>query len=95
MLDAGGGTLVQEGMEDILGESRALVIYLDVSLPTAIKRVGRDQGRPMLGSGLAETEALYVSRRPSYESYADLRVPAEGDLAQIVNEIMSAFEWQG
>ena len=95
VLAAGGGTLVQEGMEDILGESRALVIYLDVSLPTAIKRVGRDQGRPMLGSGLAETEALYVSRRPSYESYADLRVPAEGDLAQIVNEIMSAFEWQG
>lgn len=95
VLATGGGTLVQEGIDDVLRQSKALVIYLDLPLEVALERVRGDENRPMLQGDPAQITALYQARRPRYERTADLTIQAEGELAKIVETILVAFEWKG
>lgn len=94
ILATGGGTLTQAGAADLINGLGALVIYLDIPLSTALKRIGSDPTRPMLAEGEEATKVLYKSRRPLYEQAADLTVPAEADLMEITKLIMDAFGWE-
>lgn len=91
VLSTGGGTLVQPGAMEAVRKAGALVVYLDVSLETALQRVGTDSGldpnRP-----LASEPNLYELRRPLYEEASDLRVLADGEGGEIIKVILSAFD---
>ena len=69
MLALGGGAVLDE-------ETRALlaghpVVFLQVGLADAVKRVGLGLGRPLLLSNVAgRLKALIDERRPIYESVA-------------------------
>ncbi|HBN95223.1 MAG TPA: hypothetical protein DDZ66_02895 [Firmicutes bacterium] len=89
----GGGTLLQEGILEAVHGAGALVIYLDVSLEVALQRIGGDSNRPMLKGGVKETRKLFERRQPLYEAVADLKVCGHGEVAQIVDTIMTAFGW--
>ncbi|HET7483448.1 MAG TPA: shikimate kinase [Actinomycetota bacterium] len=53
----------------------ATVIHLDVSLAEALRRVGDDPGRPMLGPQVQE---LYLSRAPVYSRVATASIRTDG-----------------
>jgi 3-dehydroquinate synthase/shikimate kinase/3-dehydroquinate synthase len=52
------------------------VIYLDVSYPEAMRRVGQDPGRPMLH--FADPRALFDERRPIYTRLARHQIDTTG-----------------
>lgn len=91
----GGGTLIQEGLAEMVRRSGGFIVYLDVSLEEALRRIGRDDQRPLLQRGPEEIRVLYDLRKPLYEEAADLRVVADGKVSDIVEMIMTAFRWNG
>ena len=107
IIATGGGALVQPGAADAAHAAGALIIYLAVSLETALRRIrpsmgadaerpgiGADTERPMLSEDDPATQALYDSRLPLYETAADLTVPADGHITSIVQAILAGFEWE-
>jgi shikimate dehydrogenase len=95
VLATGGGTLVEESMIAAVRRANALVICLELPLERVLERLEGDTSRPMLLGGRAEAEALYAMREPIYARLADLKVSAQAEAAQIVQTIMTAFEWEG
>ena len=66
------------------------VVYLSVSPQTVLKRIGNDDGRPLL-SGDDATEVIYElleSRVPTYKKLADITIDTD---TKSVNEIVSAI----
>lgn len=54
----------------------ATVVHLEVAYPEAMKRIGADPGRPMLG--ISDPKALFAERLPVYRRVADLSVATDG-----------------
>jgi shikimate kinase / 3-dehydroquinate synthase len=52
------------------------VVHLDVTYPEAMRRVGKDPGRPMLR--IDDPKALYEQRKTVYARHADHRIPTDG-----------------
>lgn len=92
IIATGGGALIQPGVDKDVRAASALVIYLDVTLETATKRLAGTGTRPLLSTG-ANGPGLYKSRLPLYQAIADYTVQANGHPAQIVNTIKKAFNW--
>ena len=83
VLALGGGAPVDPGTEQLLvGQT---VVFLDVSIADASKRVGFDQSRPLLAvNPRASWVRLMKERRPVYERVATFRVDTAGRTPQDV-----------
>jgi shikimate kinase len=74
VLAVGGGAVEHALTRKLLAGER--VVHLRVSFAEAVRRVGRDGGRPMLARpGIAD---VYESRQASYEATAAITVDVDG-----------------
>lgn len=103
VLATGGGTVTQEAARSILNK-KYYVVYLDVSLDTALDRIRKDGSTRPLANETSDTavrlENLMQRRRPIYESIADFtyRIQSQG-IQQIVSDIVDHLsqdpKWNG
>ncbi len=85
VISLGGGAPISPQAQELLRNSGAIVIFLDISLGKAAARVGFNRDRPLLlGNPRAQWNELMNSRRPIYESLATAVVPVDD---RSVNEI--------
>lgn len=79
----GGGAILDEGTRaELAGHT---VVFLDVALRDASRRVGFDQGRPLLAlNPRGQWLALMEYRRPLYQSLASLQIDTNGRTPQQV-----------
>jgi shikimate kinase len=91
VLSLGGGAVLDEGTRELLaGHS---VVFLDVSLDAAVKRVGMARDRPLLlGNPRTQLGILMKERKPLYDEVASVTVDTTGrDTADIVADIEAAL----
>ena len=93
VIATGGGALVEPDTASVIQEKGALVVYLNVTLETALQRLAGMTNRPLLTDDTIKTKALYDKRRARYEEIGDLTVSAELPPADIVDKILAAFAW--
>ena len=85
VVSLGGGAPISPQAQELLRNSGAIEIFLDISLGKAAARVGFNRDRPLLlGNPRAQWNELMSSRRPIYESLATAVVPVDD---RSVNEI--------
>ena len=85
VISLGGGAPISPQAQELLRNSGAIVIFLDISLGKAAARVGFNRDRPLLlGNPRAQWNELMSSRRPIYESLATAVIPVDD---RSVNEI--------
>ncbi|MGA8846810.1 MAG: shikimate kinase [Nocardioides sp.] len=76
VLSLGGGAVLDPATRDLLSGHR--VVFLNVGLSEAVKRVGLGAGRPMLfGNMRAQVKKLLDERAPIYASVATLTVDTD------------------
>jgi shikimate kinase len=92
VLALGGGAVLDPGTQELLRGHQ--VVYLEVGLSDAVKRVGLGVGRPLLlGNVRARVKALLDERAPIYRSLATVVVDTDGKSAeQVADEVASAVE---
>jgi shikimate kinase len=88
---AGGAVLDPENR--VLLRNSGIVVWLRADVDTLAERVGRGEGRPLLGDDPAAALArLYPQRRPLYEELADVVVDVDAvEPEQVVEQIMAAL----
>ena len=85
VVSLGGGAPISPQAQELLRNSGAIVIFLDISLGKAAARVGFNRDRPLLlGNPRAQWNELMNSRRPIYESLATAVIPVDD---RSINEI--------
>jgi len=91
VLSLGGGAVLDPDTREALRTHR--VVFLDVGLAEAVRRVGLGVSRPLLlGNVRAQLKALLDQRRPMYEAVAWRTVDTDGQTPeQIVDDIASAL----
>jgi shikimate kinase len=90
VLALGGGAPLDPGTERLL-QGRT-VVFLDVGIADASKRIGFDQSRPLLAvNPRASWVRLMNDRRPVYERVATHRVDTAGRTAQDVASEVAAL----
>ena len=89
VLALGGGAILDERTRELLRDH--VVVYLDIELADATKRVGMNRDRPLLlGNPRAQLHALLQARRPFYEEVATHTIPTSGkEPAEVVSEIVA------
>jgi shikimate kinase len=88
VLALGGGAILDAGTQaDLAGLP---VVYLEVGLSDAVKRVGLASARPLLVlNPRSQFRKLMEERRPIYEGLASIRVATdEREPAEVVDEIL-------
>jgi shikimate kinase len=87
VLSLGGGAILKESTQRLLADHQ--VVYLQVGLDQAVKRVGLASARPLLVlNPRSRLRKLMEERRPLYERLAVLTVVTDDrDPAEIVAEI--------
>jgi shikimate kinase len=92
VLALGGGAILDEQTRKSLSEH--VVVYLDIELTDATKRVGMNRDRPLLlGNPRAQLHALLQARRPLYEEVATHTISTSGkEPAEVVSQIMAALQ---
>lgn len=91
ILALGGGAVLSTHTRERLAGHR--VVFLDVGLAAAVKRVGMNANRPLLlGNVRAQLKSLMDQRRPLYLQVASLTVDTDllepGDVAELVIAFM-------
>jgi shikimate kinase len=77
VLALGGGAVLDPATRRLLGEH--CVVFLDVGLTEAVRRVGLARDRPLLiANPRAQLLRLLEERRPLYEEVADVTVSTDG-----------------
>jgi len=85
VISLGGGAPISPQAQELLRQSGATIIFLDISLGKAAARVGFNRDRPLLlGNPRAQWNELMSTRRPIYESLATAIIPVDD---RSVNEI--------
>jgi shikimate kinase len=85
VISLGGGAPISPKAQELIRNSGATVVFLDISLGKAAARVGFNRDRPLLlGNPRAQWNELMSSRRPIYESLATAVIPVDD---RSVNEI--------
>lgn len=85
VISLGGGAPISSSAQELLRESGATIIFLDISLGKAAARVGFNRDRPLLlGNPRAQWTELMNTRRPIYESLATAIVAVDD---RSINEI--------
>jgi shikimate kinase len=92
VLALGGGAILDATTRAALRSHT--VIYLDLELSDATRRVGFNRDRPLLlGNPRAQLHALMEARRPLYEEVASIVVSTSGKTpAVVVTEIVEALK---
>jgi shikimate kinase len=90
VLALGGGAVLDAGTRDLLRGHA--VVFLDVGLADAVRRVGLGTSRPLLlGNVRGRLKALMDERRPLYRDVATLTVDTSGrGPEEIADEIAKA-----
>jgi shikimate kinase len=90
VLALGGGAVLDAGTRELLRGHA--VVFLDVDLPDAVRRVGLGTSRPLLlGNVRGRLKALMDERRPLYREVATLTVDTSGrSPEEIADEIAKA-----
>lgn len=88
----GGGAVMDPITEEALRGH--VVVFLDVAIADASRRIGFDKSRPLLAvNPRASWVAMMNSRRPTYERVASVRVDTAGKAPEaIVGEIVVLLE---
>jgi shikimate kinase len=92
VLALGGGAVLSTATRELLKLHR--VIFLDVSLPAAVARVGMNANRPLLlGNVRAQLKNLMDQRRPLYAQVARFTIVTDDlDAAQVVGQALALIE---
>ena len=96
VLALGGGAVTSAGTRQRLvahGRGGGLVVWLDVDLHSAAKRVGLSRDRPILGvNPRAMLRAMLETRAPLYGEVATLTVPTGGrSPEEVVADVLAAL----
>jgi shikimate kinase len=91
VLALGGGSVLDPGTQADLAD--VPVVYLEVGLSDAVKRVGLASARPLLVlNPRSQFRKLMEERRPIYERLATVRVATDGrEPADVVDEIVKGL----
>jgi len=91
VLALGGGAILDPGTQRAL--SGHVVVYLQVSLSEAVKRVGLASARPLLAlNPRSRLRKLLEERLPIYERLATISVDTTGrEAAEVVEELAAAL----
>lgn len=90
VLALGGGAVLTPATQEALRGHR--VVYLEVTLSTAARRVGLNRDRPLLlHNPRATLKALLDDRRPVYRSVAKVVISADGRVSDVVTEVLAAL----
>lgn len=82
----GGAVLDPDTRKALLGQT---VVYLEVDVPDAVKRIGLNRDRPLLvGNPRAQLRALLDARRPLYEEVATFVVDGSRDAETVTADIL-------
>jgi shikimate kinase len=98
VIAVGGGAVMDPATRAALAGQT--VVFLDVSIADASRRIGFDRSRPLLAvNPRASWVAMMKDRRPVYEAVAALRVETAGrtpeDIAdEIVGRLGELSEWE-
>lgn len=95
VLSLGGGAPMTEEIRDALAGRD--VVWLEVDVHHAVRRIGLDQGRPLLaGGGMRATLIAMLARRaPVYASVARVRVDTNGrDALEVADEVWRLLGFQ-
>lgn len=89
VLALGGGAVLDPRTEALLAGHR--VVFLDVAIADAARRIGFNQQRPLLlGNPRAQWTKLMTDRRPVYERVATVRVATDGRTpAEVADAILA------
>lgn len=92
VLSLGGGAILRERTRALL--TGRPVVFLDVTLHDAVKRVGLDAPRPLLiGNPRARWRELMEQRRPHYTEVARAVVATDGlTPEQVADAVLDALE---
>jgi shikimate kinase len=95
VLSLGGGAVTDEGTREALRGHR--VVFLDVGLAEAVRRVGLGASRPLLlGNVRGQLKSLLDQRRPAYAAVAWLTVDTDGRTPEeLVDDIAGHLDRQG
>jgi shikimate kinase len=91
VLSTGGGCVETPPVREIL-QQRGLIVYMEVSLQTQLKRLRRDKKRPLLQgeNPQAVLIKLWEEREPIYEDIADLTVITDNrSVRDVCNDILN------
>ena len=96
VLALGGGAVTSSASRELLvayGRGGGTVVWLDVDLGSAAKRVGLSRDRPILGvNPRAMLRHMLDTRAPLYGEVATLSVPTGGrEPADVVAEVLAAL----
>lgn len=91
VLALGGGAVMDEGTRRLLSGQR--VVFLDVDVADAAKRVGLNRDRPLLvGNPRGRLRELMDARRPLYEEVATVTVATQGRAPEdVADEVCEAL----
>ncbi|MGH8869292.1 MAG: shikimate kinase [Actinomycetes bacterium] len=92
VLALGGGAVLDERTRALLRGHR--VVFLDVGLPEAARRVGLNRDRPLLlGNPRAQLRTLLDARRPLYEEVATVTVATDArEPAEVADAVLAGLE---
>lgn len=93
VLALGGGAVTSEATRKLLVEHGGTVVWLDVDLGSAAKRVGLSRDRPILGvNPRAMLRSMLETRAPLYDEVATVRVFTGGrEPDDVVAEVLAAL----
>ncbi|WP_256839931.1 shikimate kinase [Ornithinimicrobium faecis] len=92
VLALGGGAVLDADVQAVLSGHR--VVFLDVSIADASKRVGFDGSRPLLAvNPRASWTRMMKARRPVYEAVGSHRVDTAGRTpAEVVDDVLAELD---
>jgi shikimate kinase len=92
VVSLGGGAVMSAATRTLLRESGAPVLWLQVGLPDAAKRVGLARDRPVLAlNPRGQLHTLLAERAPLYEEVATITVDTDGRDAEAVAALALAL----
>ena len=93
VISTGGGVVSNEATIDYLTKG-AIVIELNASFDTVLKRIDPKMPRPLFQDPV-EAQALYERRKPLYSKYAAITVTTDDkSVDEVVEEIISKLQNQ-
>lgn len=92
VLALGGGAVINRRTRELLADET--VVFLDVGLAAAVKRVGMNSNRPLLlGNVRTQLKLLLDQRRPIYTEVATLTVETDDlDVDQVADRVVAFLE---
>jgi shikimate kinase len=96
VLALGGGAVLSEATRDLLtgyGRDGGVVVWLDVDVPSAAKRVGLGRERPILGVNPRQMlRHMLETRAPLYAAVATVTVATGGRAPEdVIAEVLAAL----